>query len=226
MEHIINGVRKFQREVFPKTRHIFEQLATSQNPEVLFITCADSRIVPSLITQTGPGDLFLCRNAGNMVPPYGELLGGVSATIEYAVCVLRVKDIIVCGHSDCGAMKGVLNPDAVKELPTVKSWLAHGELARRIVLENYPGVSGKEALEILTEENVIAQMEHLRTHPSVAASCVRGELRIHGWVYHIHSGRVDAWDESSSSFVPVEDATPIRSPVRGRLRPVLERKVG
>src|SRR5262245_41103473 len=136
MERLLRGVTKFQTEVFPAQRPLFEGLASGQSPEALFITCADSRIVPQLITQSSPGDLFICRNAGNMVPPYGELHGGVSATIEYALCVLNVKHIIVCGHTDCGAMKGILHPEAVADMPTVRSWLAHGEVARRIVNEN------------------------------------------------------------------------------------------
>src|SRR3982751_6268271 len=116
MERLLKGVSTFQREVFPQHRELFERLAAKQNPMALFITCADSRVVPDLITQSDPGDLFICRNAGNMVPPYGEMNGGVSATIEYAVVALNIRHIIVCGHSDCGAMKGVLHPEAVEQM--------------------------------------------------------------------------------------------------------------
>src|SRR3954454_22507395 len=116
MQRLIEGVSKFQREVFPSKRELFEQLSSSQKPDALFITCSDSRVVPELFTQAGPGDLFLCRNAGNMVPPYGEMAGGVSATIEYAVLALGVRHIVVCGHTDCGAMKGVLHPELVKDM--------------------------------------------------------------------------------------------------------------
>jgi carbonic anhydrase len=115
MDRLLRGLSKFQKEVFPEQKHLFHQLAASQSPETLFLTCADSRVVPSLITQSDPGDLFICRNAGNMIPPYGEMTGGVSATIEYAVVALGVKHIIVCGHSDCGAMHGVLTPEKVRE---------------------------------------------------------------------------------------------------------------
>jgi len=125
MQRILNGVRRFQRDIFPKERPFFRRLASGQNPEALFLTCADSRVVPDLITQTRPGDLFICRNAGNIAPPYGEAAGGVSATIEYAVVGLRVKDIVVCGHSHCGAMTAILRPDDLRNMPSVSAWLSH-----------------------------------------------------------------------------------------------------
>jgi carbonic anhydrase len=204
MQRILEGVSKFQREVFPAKKRRFEELANGQDPEVLFITCADSRIDPNLLTQLGPGELFICRNAGNIVPPYGEVHGGVSATIEYAVSVLNVKDIVVCGHTDCGAMKGILHPESVAELPAVRSWLNYGEVARRMVKENHPNVAEDAALEILTQENVVAQLDHLRTHPSVAARLARGRITLHAWVYHIHTGHVDIFDAHRGGFVPID----------------------
>lgn len=205
MRKFIEGVLRFQKDVFPQKKHLFERLAESQSPQVLFITCADSRIVPDLIMQTDPGDLFICRNAGNMVPSYFEAQGGVAATIEYAVSVLNVPHIVVCGHSNCGAMKGVLKPESVAELPAVKSWLHHGELARRIVKENYPNLPEEGKLEVLTQENVVAQLQHLRTHPYVAARVANGRLQLHGWVYHIDSGQVKAWDAERRTFVSIEE---------------------
>jgi carbonic anhydrase len=217
MDRLIQGVAKFQRDVFPDKRHLFQQLADGQNPEALFITCADSRVVPDLITQCNPGDLFICRNAGNMVPPYGELHGGVSATIEYAVCALNIRHIIVCGHSDCGAMKGILHPEALADMPTVKTWLSHGEVARRMVKENYPNLTEKAALHVITEENVVAQLEHLRTHPSVASRLARGTIAIHGWVYDFRTGDVTAWDAPKGRFVPVQQYCLTNSVPRSRL---------
>ena len=205
MERILEGVSKFKREIFPKQRDLFEQLANRQSPDVLFITCADSRIVPDLITQSKPGDLFICRNAGNMVPPYGEVHGGVSATIEYSVDVLGVRHIIVCGHTDCGAMKGVLYPDKVAHLPAVRSWLNHGEVARRVVQASHADLPEDQKLAALIEANVVAQIAHLRTHPSVAARLARSELLLHGWVYDIGNGEVTAWDSTKSLFVPIEE---------------------
>jgi carbonic anhydrase len=193
--------------VYPQHRELFEDLAASQAPRALFITCADSRVVPTMMTQTRPGELFLCRNAGNIVPPYGEVNGGVSATIEYAVSVLEVQHVIVCGHSDCGAVKALLHPEKLESLPTVKSWLAHGERARRIVAENYSDLKGDAAIRALTEENIVAQLENLRTHPSVAARVARGALSVHGWYYHIKSGSVDIFDAERRRFVPVGEYT-------------------
>ena len=205
MERILEGVGRFQREVFPQHRDLFRKLANRQSPEVLFITCADSRIVPDLITQSKPGDLFICRNAGNMVPPYGEVHGGVSATIEYSVDVLGVRHIIVCGHTDCGAMKGVLYPDKVAHLPAVRTWLNHGEVARRVVEARYGDLPEDQKLAALIESNVVAQISHLQTHPSVAARIARHELSLHGWVYDIGDGQVTVWDPSKLVFVPVQE---------------------
>ena len=205
MERILEGVCRFQRDVFPQEEKLFQQLVQGQSPEVLFITCADSRVVPSLITQTKPGDLFICRNAGNMVPPYGEVHGGVSATIEYAVDVLGVRHIVVCGHTDCGAMKGVLHPDKVSHLPSVRIWLNHGEVARRIVEARFADAMEEEKLSALIEANVLAQIDHLRTHPSVAAKLARGAVGLHGWVYDIGTGHVRVWDQEAGRFIPVEE---------------------
>src|SRR5919199_3192505 len=138
MDHLLSSYQRFRSEVYPEHRQLFESLATGQHPSVLFITCSDSRVVPDLIMQSDPGDLFVCRNAGNIVPPYGEMTGGVSATIEFAVAVLNVSSIVICGHSDCGAMKALLHPEKVQDLPTVRAWLRQAETPRRMVMENYP----------------------------------------------------------------------------------------
>src|SRR5882724_615323 len=151
MDKLLKGIQRFQRNVFPRYQGLFRQLAVNQNPQALFITCADSRIVPEMLTQTAPGDLFICRNAGNIVPPYDDHSGGVTATIEYAVAALKVPNIIVCGHSDCGAMKGVLHPEKVKGLPTVARWLRHAEGARRMVDENHECIDENAKLRCLIE---------------------------------------------------------------------------
>lgn len=205
MRRVIEGLSKFQQTVFPEQEQEFQKLASSQSPEVLFITCSDSRIVPTLITQTNPGELFICRNAGNIVPSYTENTGGVSATIEYAVMVLNVSHIVVCGHSDCGAMKGVLYPEKVAALPAVSAWLRQADAARQVVNENYPGLTGPELLSAVIQENVVAQLDNLRTHPSVASRLRKGQLQLHGWVYHIASGEVKALDQRTSRFVPLAE---------------------
>jgi carbonic anhydrase len=182
---------------------LFEQLAKGQNPEILFITCSDSRIDPNLLTRSKPGDLFILRNAGNIVPPHGAANGCEAATIEFAVSGLGVKDIIICGRSHCGAMQGLLKPETVASLPTVASWLSHAETTRRIVRDNYVHLDGDRLLTATVEENVLVQLENLRTLPSVASRLVRGDLHLHGWVYKIETGDVFAYDRSTGQFVPL-----------------------
>src|SRR5579863_8006780 len=130
MQKLIQGIHQFQGKSFLPLQGLFEQLAKGQNPETLFITCSDSRIDPSLLTQSKPGDLFILRNAGNIIPPHGAGNGGEAATIELAVTALGVKDIIICGHSHCGAMHALLKPERVAALPAVASWLTHAETTR------------------------------------------------------------------------------------------------
>ena len=204
LDHIIGGVKRFREEIYPQQRELFEKLAFEQKPRAMFITCADSRIIPELITQSSPGDLFVTRNVGNVVPPYGQMLGGVSTAIEFAVVALGVQHIIICGHSDCGAMKAVLDPAPLQRMPTVKAWLRHAEVARHVVEENC-GCANEHTLGILTEENVVAQLDHLRTHPSVAARLASGQLFIHGWVYDIETSAIRAYDAERGEFRLIGD---------------------
>jgi len=204
MKKIIDGVSKFQKEVYPEHRELFEELSTGQSPEVLFITCSDSRISPTLLTQTKPGELFIIRNAGNIVPAYGPAIGGVTATIEYAVMALKVKDIVICGHSDCGAMKGVLYPEMVASLKSVAAWLNHGNAARAVVVENYSQLPEPEKLMTLTEQNVLAQLRNIQTHPSVISALEAGRLRLHGWIYHIGPGQISVYDRQKDQFAPLQ----------------------
>jgi len=181
------------------------KLATGQDPHTLFIACADSRIVPELITQTQPGELFVCRNIGNVVPAYGEMLGGVSAVVEFACVALNVSDIVVCGHSDCGAIKAMLTSDGadMKRMPTVRSWLRNVDAARSVVEVTQPDLQGEALVQALVEQNVRTQLGHLRTHPSVAARQAQGTLRLHGWVYGIGSGSIATLDETTGQMVPL-----------------------
>ena len=207
MQKLVDGIHQFQENLFTSHKLLFERLARGQQPLALFITCSDSRIDPSLLTQTQPGELFIMRNAGNIVPPYGAVLGGEAATIEYAICVLKVKDIIVCGHSHCGAMDGLLHPEQVREMPSVRAWLTHAEATSRIMKENYPHITNAAArLTATVEENVLVQLENLRTHPSVAATLGRDELKLHGWVYKFETGQVFGYDAAQGQFSPMEQA--------------------
>jgi len=208
MEKIVQGIHQFQSDVFTSKQQLFEGLQQGQHPRALFITCSDSRIDPSLLTQTEPGELFILRNAGNIVPPYGADNGGVSATVEYAVSVLGVKSIILCGHSHCGAMGGLLNQSQLEKLPAVRLWLSHSESTRRIIDENYSHITdAAERLMITVEENVLVQLEHLRTHPSVAAALGRKSLNLHGWVYKFESGQVFGFNPSEKQFQQIEETS-------------------
>jgi carbonic anhydrase len=200
LDKLLGGISHFQKHVYPRHQHLFEELALGQRPEALFITCADSRIDPCLLTQTKPGELFICRVIGNIVPPYPDLVGGVSATLEYAVGVLRVPHVILCGHTDCGVMRGALNPEALEAYPNVRAWLRYADVQHR---EADPS---PEFLAALAEHNVVAQLKNLRTHPTVAARLEEGDLRLHGWVYHIGPGVVTAYEEESRTFGPVGEA--------------------
>jgi carbonic anhydrase len=194
VEKFLGGVSRFQKHVYPEHQDLFEKLALSQRPEALFITCADSRIDPCLLTQAKPGELFICRVIGNIVPPYPDAIGGVSATIEYAVGVLQVPEVIVCGHTDCGVMRGALNPEPLEAYPTVSAWLRYAKVERR---ESQPSA---EFLLALTENNVVAQLENLRSHPAVKTRLEKGDLALYGWVYHIGPGIVTVYSEASRSF--------------------------
>lgn len=206
MDRIIPGVHRFYSSVFAPQRTFFEMLASKQQtPRALFITCSDSRVDPNLITQTEPGDLFLLRNAGNIVPPYGAANGGEGATIEYAVAVLGVKHIIVCGHSHCGAMKALFKPELYQELPAVSRWFRYAEATRRLVTERYADLVGAEFDRAAIEENVLVQLNNLSTHPYVTARVARGQLHLFGWYYDIGQGLIFAYDPETGIFAPLTD---------------------
>ena len=204
MEKVISGIMRFKASSFEERKQLFADLATGQSPEVLFITCSDSRIDPNMVTQTEPGDLFIIRNAGNIVPPHAKQASGVTASIEFAVAALGVKHIVVCGHTDCGAMKGALNPAGLDGLPHVQEWLDHSRAAADIVKAKNGQATVNELGEV-TEQNVLLQMQHLRTHPAVASPLSTGEADLHGWVYDIEHGTVNAYCEEKKAFIPAEE---------------------
>lgn len=212
VQQLVAGVHQFKREAFSQQRELFARLAQGQEPQTLFITCSDSRIDPNLITHTDPGDLFVLRNAGNLIPSYGATSGGEVATIEFAVTGLEVRDIVVCGHSHCGAMKGLLHPEYLAEMPAVAEWLRNAEATRRIMRSKYAALSGEALLEATIEENVLMQIENLQTHPAVAVALASGQLKLHGWVYDIASGEVYTYDKTEEQFLPIGDARPPASP--------------
>ena len=204
LQTLKSGVRRFQEKVYPAETSTFHRLESEpQRPHTLFITCADSRIDPAALTQTAPGELFTTRNVGNMVPSYhGETLGGTSAVIEYAVAALKVQHVVVCGHSDCGAMKALQQPQTLDALPAVKGWLRHAPApVDPNVLD--PQAPPSEALRRFTERNVLLQMQHLKTHPAVAGALEQRALTLSGWVYDIGSGDVRVVEDGQQEFVPI-----------------------
>jgi carbonic anhydrase len=211
MNRFIQGIQNFQRDVYPVHRELFQRLASGQNPEALFIACSDSRVSLEWLTQTGPGDLFVCRNAGNIAPKHGET-DAVTAAIEYAVSALKVKDIVIKGHSDCGAMKGLLNLSALDAMPEVRNWLRHSEEARRAFERANIDPKSPGALETMNKLNIRLQLDNLRTHPKVRAALRAGTLNLHGWYYDIHSGTVQAWDADANQWVAVNETySPVSS---------------
>jgi carbonic anhydrase len=200
---VLAGVATFQKEVFPTQRKLFEQLKHGQHPIAMFFTCADSRIVPNMLLQTGPGETFTERTPGNIVPRYSDHVGGVTASMEYAVMVLRVPLVIICGHTDCGVMKALLEPEQTAGMPALQNWMRHALGARERLLREPSSGSREEKIRRLTEYNVLTQMENLRTHPAVEAAMAKGELEIHGWLYDIAHGEVSAADPETGRFHPL-----------------------
>jgi carbonic anhydrase len=204
MQRLIDGYAKFRTKVFPQHSKLLERLAREQQqPQALFICCSDSRVMPEMVMQCEPGDLFPCRNAGNLVPPSTETGSGVAATIEYAVRVLKVKDAIVCGHSDCGAMKALLDGNDLDTLPVVRSWLEHAGPSSRWLtrmLKDGTSMTTEQRLWAVTEANVIMQMQNLCQHPAVAEAVQARSLNLHGWMYDIASGGLRSFDSAQGTF--------------------------
>jgi carbonic anhydrase len=216
---IIQGLNEFHDNYFNEHREMFERLSHAQTPEVLFITCSDSRIDPCLITQAQPGELFVMRNVGNIIPPYGAASYAEGAGVEYAVHALGVKDIIVCGHSHCGAIKGLLQLGNLSaEMPLVYDWLRHyGEATRRLVADNYSKSSPETMLKIAIEQNILTQIENLETYPVIRSKMHAGKLNLHAWMYEIETGAVFAYRAEIGQFTQLEQRS---FPVPNLLTPI------
>jgi carbonic anhydrase len=203
VQKLLDGHKRFLAETFPARRDQFHLLAEGQRPEWLFITCSDSRVVPDLILGTGPGDLFITRNAGNVVPLDSNDVDGVTATIEYAVEVLGVKHAILCGHSDCGALKAAVDRKGLDKMPKARRWLSHIEAAFTHRPAPDPSDGEQAELASLIRGNIVAQLHNLHAQPAVAKAVVHGRLDVHGWYYDILSGRIERYNESEGRFVPL-----------------------
>lgn len=203
IQKLTEGVHFFRSNEFAKQKTLFEQLSKGQSPKACLITCSDSRIVPELITNSNPGDLFVVRNPGNIIPPIGTGNNGEAAGVEYAIAVLGVEDIIVCGHTGCGAMKAVLQPETLGDLPLVREWLGFCGATGQIMRENYKHLKGEDLQTVAAEENVLVQVEHLHTLPIVAARLGRNSLRLHAWMFNIGTAEIFAFDSEQGQFRPL-----------------------
>ncbi len=202
LEKLKDGVRQFRSEVHAENEETYRRVALDpQRPHTLVIACADSRVDVETITSSGPGEIFVMRNIGNMVPSYAEFVGSVTAVIEYAVAGLNVRHIVICGHSDCGAMKALLNPVSTANMPTVKRWLQNAEAALRVA-ETIPTDTHQDTLRTLTEQNVLMHLAHLKMHPSVAGALARRSLTVSGWIYDIGTGEIRIAEDGSLDFLP------------------------
>lgn len=203
MQKLVKGIHSFQRGFFANHRELFEQLAEAgQRPETLFITCSDSRVVPNLITDAAPGELFIVRNVGNVVP-HRDLPGGTAAAIQYAVEVLNVENIIICGHTQCGALKAILEPESVEHLEYVRRWVRSTIEVKQLIDEKYSHLSGEQKLTAAIQENVLAQLEHLREFPFVAERMDAGKLQVNGWIFDVGKGEVFDYDPEHGEFIPL-----------------------
>jgi len=200
-DYLRRGVHRFRTVIFPKKRELYKKLAEKQVPHALFLTCGDSRIDPEALTSAAPGEIFVERTPGNIVPVYSEAAAvGVSASIEYSIVALGVKDVVVCGHSACGAMKGLLHPEKLLSVPATARWIKYAEPALESLRKDFAALQGQKQLKRLSQLNVIEQMTHLHTHPAVQERVQQGKLRLHGWYYEIHTGIVEVYNPQTSEF--------------------------
>lgn len=205
---LLAKIQAFKKNAFREHQTLFEKLQDGQSPDVLFITCSDSRINPHLLMQSGPGELFVVRNAGNIIPPYSQP-SDTAATIEYALTALNIKDIVVCGHSCCGAMKGLLQfKDVAQSMPMVARHLHHAQGVLTMVTKQHPEVSldCPERLDLAIKANVLVQIEQLKTHPSVAQRLRDNDINIHAWMYQFETGVVHVYDEQTQKFMSTQQA--------------------
>ncbi len=199
MQKLINGIREFQRRLTPEGRARFERLAEVQTPDCLFVACSDSRVVPSLVASTDPGDLFVIRNVGNIVPTLDS--APERAAVEFALISLKVRDIVVCGHSNCGAMRAALDRSLAPDAPHLQGWL---DQVRPSIdrLDSSPDMS-LPLHDRLSQQNVLQQLDHLRSFPEVQERLQAGTVRIHGWWFDIGRAEVQVYDEGARRFVPI-----------------------
>lgn len=204
MKKLIKGLHRFQSQIFPIKKDFFHDLMKGQNPEALFITCSDSRINPHLMMSADPGDLFILRNAGSIIPEYGSG-GSEEATIEFAVYELKVKNIIVCGHSHCGAIFAATDLKKIEYAPSLFTWIKKNiEPSLDLVKKNYDALDPQALLSVLMQEHVLKQMENLKTHPAVKKAIAENNLVLHAWIYRFETGEILAFDPDEGQFMAIK----------------------
>lgn len=209
MRKLVEGIVKFRREARPEYRAQFAHLALDQKPDTLFVACSDSRVVPNTFASTDPGDLFVLRNPGNIVPPESDSVvpaaAGAAATVEFAVGLLGVTDVVVCGHSDCGAMKAMA-AGGEKGAGPLAAWLrAAGDSLSE--LERRPGLAPERPFhDRLAQAHALVQLEHLKTHAAVRAALGAGRLRLHAWWFDLAGADVHAWEPELGRFTLIDEA--------------------
>jgi carbonic anhydrase len=203
-DRLLAGIGQF-RDHFEQNQERFRRLAAEgQSPEVLFITCSDSRVPPELITRIEPGELFVSRNLANIVPPFGTSEMSMGAVVEYALLHLHVAHIVLCGHTDCGGIKALDAPPDWSREPHIARWIEHARPARTKVEAS--GLPQEERHLATVRENVLLQLEHLRSYDPVRQGERAGTLSLHGWVYHLETGTFERYDPQTASWAPVKPA--------------------
>ena len=210
MKKLIKGIAEFRKNVLPGYRDTFAKLALGQSPDALFIACSDSRVAPNLFASTNPGDLFVVRNVGNLIPPCDAK--GIStadeseaAAIEFALMTLQVRDIIICGHSECGAMQALVNGRERLTTPNLRAWLRHAEQSLSEKASNLLVETPKERHNQVSQLNVLEQMAHLKTYPSVQTKMKEAKLRLHGWWFELFTASVYAYEDQAKRFTLIDE---------------------
>ena len=203
MDKLYKGIHKFRESYFAREEEFFKGLSHTQTPEVLFITCSDSRVDPNLVTQSRPGELFIVRNVGNIIPPYDAIKdkNSVAAAIEFAVMVLKIKDIIVCGHSNCGAIESLYRAEQdFDKMPHLKDWLKIASPVKDIATLFFPEISGESSQRVVETANILVQLKNIETYPFVVEALNNGAIHLHGWYYDIGTGEVYSYNPVNGAF--------------------------
>lgn len=210
MQKLASGIHSFQKGYFARNRELFEKLAIDgQTPETLFITCSDSRVLPNHITGSGPGELFIVRNVGNLIPKL-DLIGGTASALEYGVQVLGVSHVIVCGHTKCGAIEAMMEPERTEKLPLVRRWLQQTKRVREVIVQRYGDLTPEAQRIAAVEENVLLQLENLREYDFIRDKMDQGKLQISGWVFDVETGNVFDYDPDACEFALLGGEAPTK----------------